>query len=207
MLIQRPFEALTPTLDGAVLQVLAGAGSQFSVSRVTALVEDASPSGVRKALNRLVEQGTVLRTSDGVAHLYRLNPDHLLADPIRDIARARERLRQRVVEHADTWEDPPHLLAIFGSAARGEMHAGSDLDVLAVGDTPDDGWLDNLGSLCEAMTSWTGNDARPLVLSTQELTSGEERVLVEIGRDAWVLFGDAALLRHARSVAAHGDAA
>lgn len=201
MLLQRPFEAVTPTLDGPVLQVLAGADTWFSVSRVTALVGDASVAGVRKALNRLTSQGLVRRHEDGVAYLYELNREHLLAGPVLEIARARDRLRERVIEHASRWDDPPRLLALFGSAARGHMHADSDLDVLAVADDPDDRWLDDLGSLCGAMASWTGNDARPLILTPHELTMGTDAVVREIGRDALVLFGDANLLHHVRSLA------
>ncbi len=200
MLLHRPFEAVTPTLDGPVLQVLAGADSRFSVSQVTALVGDASSAGVRKALNRLVGQGLVVREQAGVAYLYQLNREHLLAGPVLEIARVWENLCARVAEHASTWVVPPRLLALFGSAARGRMHPDSDLDVLAVGDEPDDRWLDDLGRLCEAMTEWTGNDARPLVLTPDELASDHEPVVVEIGRDARVLFGDATLLRHARQL-------
>lgn len=206
MLLQRPFDAVTPTLDGPVLQVLAGADTQFTVSRVTALVGGASTAGVRKALNRLVGQGLVARRGDGVAYLYELNRNHLLAGPVLEIARARETLRGRVAEHASTWPHPPLLLALFGSAARGQMHPDSDLDVLAVADDADDRWLDDLGSLCDAMTSWTGNDARPLVLAPDEFTSERHTVVVEIGRDALVLFGDATLLRHARRLAAQAGA-
>ncbi len=206
MLLQRPFEALTPTLDGPVLQVLAGADARFSVSRVSALVGDASTAGVRKVLNRLTSQGLVARHGDGVAYLYELNRDHLLAGPVLEVTRARELFRERVVDHASAWPHPPLLLALYGSAARGQMHPASDLDVLAVAADADDRWLDDLGNLCDAMTSWTGNDARPLVLNPDELTSGQDAVLVEIGRDASVLFGDAALLRHARRLAAEaGD--
>ena len=64
-----PFEALTPTLDGSVLQVLAGADTQFAVSRATALVGDTSIAGVRKSLSRLVGRGLVARRGDGVAYL------------------------------------------------------------------------------------------------------------------------------------------
>lgn len=204
MLLQRPFEAITPTLDGPVLQVLAGAEASFTVSRITTLVGDASPAGVRRVLRRLVDQGLVLREGDGVAHLFRLNRDHLLAGPVVEVARIRERLRERVAGHVEGWTVPPLLLVLFGSAARGEMAVGSDLDLLAVADEPDDGWLDDLGNLCGAMSAWTGNDTRPLVLATQELTTGEERVLVEIGRDGQVLVGDEALLRHARRLATTG---
>lgn len=206
MLLQRPFEAITPTLDGPVLQVLAGADTSFTVSRITALVGDASPAGVRRVLRRLVDQGLVRRESDGVAHLFRFNRDHLLAGPVVEVARTRERLRERVTEHVEGWAEPPMLLALFGSAARGEMAAGSDLDLLAVADDPDDAWLDDLGDLCGAMTSWTGNDTRPLVLTTHELTTGDERVLAEIGRDGQVLFGDEPLLLHARRLATSGAA-
>ena len=207
MLLQRPFTAITPTLDGPVLQVLAGADSRFSVSQVTRLVGDASAAGVRKALNRLVGQGMVLRESDGVAYLYRLNRNHLLAGPALEIARVGETLREWTAEHAHTWVVPPLLLALFGSAARGQMQPDSDLDVLAIADDPDDQWHDDLGRLCAAMTAWTGNDTRPLVLTVAELHAEHEPVVAEIGRDARVLFGDASLLQHARHRALRSGAA
>lgn len=87
------------------------------------------------------------------------------------------------------------------------MHPDSDLDLLAVADEPDDRWVDDVGRLCEAMTAWTGNDARPLVLTPDELASGDEPVLAQIGRDARVLFGDATLLHHARLLASRSGAA
>jgi len=207
MLLHRPFAAVTPTLDGPVLQVLAGADSRFSVSQVTALVGDASSAGIRKALNRLVNHGLVVREGDGVAYLYQLNREHLLAGPVLEIARAREALRERVAEHANTWPVPPRLLALFGSAARGQMHPGSDLDLLAIADEPDDRWLDDLGRLCETMTAWTGNDTRSLVLTVDELASDHEPVVAELGRDAQVLFGDATLLDRARRLASRIGAA
>jgi predicted nucleotidyltransferase len=205
-LLHRPFQAVTPTLDGSVLQVLAGADARFSVSTVTTLIGDASSAGIRKALNRLVSQGLVTRESDGVAHLYRLNREHLLASPVLEIARAREALRERVVDYVSEWPVPPRLLALFGSAARGEMHLDSDLDLLVVADDPDDRWLDELSGLCGAMSAWTGNDTRPLLLTPHELAT-DEPVVAEIGRDAKVLFGDATLLRHARHLAARAGAA
>ena len=87
------------------------------------------------------------------------------------------------------------------------MHPDSDLDVLAVADDADDRWLDDLGSLGDAMMSLTGNETRPLVLAPDELTSERDAVLVEIGRDAQVLFGEPAFLRHARRLAAKANTA
>lgn len=171
------------------------------------MVGDASSAGVRKALNRLVSQVLVVREGDGVAYLYQLNREHLLAGPVLEIARAREILRERVAAHISTWVVPPRLFALFGSAARGQMHTGSDLDLLAVADEPGDRWVDDLGRLCEAMTAWTGNDARPLVLAPEEFASGDEPALAQIGRDARVLVGDSTLLHHARLLASRSGAA
>lgn len=203
MRLQRPFEAITPTVDGAVLQVLAGADSTFTVSQVTTLVGDASPAGVRNVLNRLSEQGLVQRETDGVAYRYRLNRDHLLAGPVVAIAGARDELRWRTAALVEAWDEPASLVVLFGSAARGDMRVGSDLDVLVVGDGLDDHWWQQVDELATAMTAWTGNDTRPLTMTVDEFTerASDDAVLVQIGRDGRPLYGDESLLGPARAAA------
>lgn len=203
MRLHRPFEAITPTVDGAVLQVLAGADSTFTVSQVTTLVGDASPAGVRNVLNRLSEHGLVQRETDGVAHRYRLNRTHLLAEAVVAIAGARDELRRRTAALVEAWDEPARLVVLFGSAARGDMSVGSDLDVLVVGDGSDEHWWQQVDGLATAMTAWTGNDTRPLTMAVDEFTerASDDPVLVQIGRDGRTLYGDELLMRPARAAA------
>ena len=59
MLLDRPMLTISPTIDGDVLSVLARADAAFTAPKVQRLLERHSVPGVRKVLNRLVEQGIV----------------------------------------------------------------------------------------------------------------------------------------------------
>ena len=54
-----------------------------------------------------VRQALVVREGDGIANLYQLNREHLLAGPVLEIARAREILRERATAHISTWTVQP----------------------------------------------------------------------------------------------------
>ena len=132
MLLQRPFEALMPTLDGDVLFVLARADAAFTGEGVARLLPHASPDGVRKAAQRLVVHGVVTMEQVGRAYNYRLNRRHLLADAVLGVARSAEILRERVYDHVQGWPRLPEAVVLFGSAARGDMDVDSDIDLLVV---------------------------------------------------------------------------
>ena len=65
MNLSDPSQTITPTLDGAVLVVLARAGRPLTVGEVTAESVRGSEIGVRRCLARLVDQGIVRATADG----------------------------------------------------------------------------------------------------------------------------------------------
>ncbi len=166
MELQHPLAVITPTVDGAVLAVLAGAEAAFTGREVHRLVGRYSEAGVRNVLARLAEQGVVLVERAGPSYLYRLNRDHLAAPHIVALAglwtELLERLRQRLVD----WDPPPVFAALFGSAARGDMGPDSDIDLLLIRpndvDPDDRRWTDQLDSLVRDVSRWTGNDTRPL---------------------------------------------
>ena len=56
---RRPLSVVAPTLDGDVLGVLAGAEEEFTGRRIHQVLGHGSEAGVRKAADRLVEQGIV----------------------------------------------------------------------------------------------------------------------------------------------------
>jgi hypothetical protein len=184
--LARPFQVVTPTLDGDVLAVLAGADKAFSGREVERQVGHASHRGVQKTLARLVNQGIVLVDHVGGAYLYALNRRHLAAPSIEELAGFRLRLIRRMREAVASWEIPPVVAVLFGSAARGDADQYSDLDVLIVRpgrvDVEDDRWRAQLAFFQEEATGWTGNDARALELGEEELTA--ERLQESVVRDA-----------------------
>jgi len=194
MLLQRPFEALTPTLDGDCLAVLAGANSFFTVSQVQRVLDgERSLSGLRRALDRLAEHGVVRSERFGPAYAYALNREHLLAEAIIEVASAKTRLIDRVRDRVQSWEFPPVYAALFGSAARGDMRTGSDIDLFLVRPESADWerWTDAVHRLQADMISWTGNDTRVLEFSEQEAAEhgSTDQVVASVTRDGITLAG------------------
>lgn len=175
MQLNEPFATVTPTLDGDVLAVLARSDTAFTTGQLHRLVPSASEDGVRKVLRRLATQGIVLSDRVGNAYTYRLNRDHLAAEHVVGLANLTRVFLARLTAEFDDWDPPPVYAAVFGSAARGTMSVGSDIDLLLVrprGAHGDD-WDAQVQALAETVTRWTGNDARPLVLDEHDVGAGE----------------------------------
>ena len=187
-----PFRSISPTLDGDVLAVLAGAEEEFSGRRIHRLLGHGSEPGVRKAAERLVRQGVVLRSQAGRAKLYRLNRQHLAAAGIESLAAVRNELIARLRESIGGWGVAPLCVTLFGSAARGEAGTESDLDLLVIrhGAVDEDAteWREQLASLERAATAWTGNDTRIVEFGEEEVDMSGS-LLEEAIRDGIDLFG------------------
>jgi len=182
MQLDRPLAAITPTVDGDVLLVLARAVADFTPATVQRLSGRHSVDGVRKALNRLAEQGVVTSRSAGRAVLYSLNREHLLAPSIIEMADIGREFAKRIADQVGGWQVAPVLVAIFGSAASGHMRPDSDVDLLVVRsdhvDPDSASWRSQIIDLEQAVTAWTGNDARVLEFSlTEAQRRPNERVL------------------------------
>lgn len=195
-----PLRVVSPTLDGDVLVVLAGADEEFSGRRIHRLVGHGSEPGVRKAVERLVDQGIVLRRQAGQAKLYRLNREHVCAEAVELLVEARSQLVAWLQEAIASWQVVPCSAAVFGSVARSKAGPDSDLDLLVVRpshvDEEDATWQGQLGVLQRSATAWTGNDTRIVELGEGELAQAEP-LLSEVVRDGIELFGSLDLLRDA----------
>ncbi|MCB1026342.1 MAG: nucleotidyltransferase domain-containing protein [Microthrixaceae bacterium] len=213
MNLGRPFAVVTPTLDGDVLQVLAGAKASFTAPQVHRLVEGWSESGVRRTLHRLVEQGIVRSDTVGRTAAYRLNRRHLAADHVIGIAQLRVRLLEAIAVEVDGWDPWPSGVALFGSAATGAMTTKSDIDVFVVrpvgtrgeempmSEADDERWEGQVAELSRLIGEWTGNDARVLVFTDREVFSAArsgaplEPVLADIAEHGIWVVGSSADLR------------
>jgi predicted nucleotidyltransferase len=198
----RPLAVITPTLDADVLAVLAGADGEFTGRQVHQLLGRHSERGVRNTLQRLVEQGIATRRRVGSADLYRLNRDHLAAAHIEALAGLRADLLRRIRELLESWAPTAEYVALFGSAARGDMRPDSDIDLFVVRpagvDAEDHTWRQQLALLTEQVTGWTGNDTRVLEMDATEVTEGlaeGERVLRDVQNEGIVLHGSPSRLR------------
>jgi predicted nucleotidyltransferase len=203
---RRPIEAVTPTLDGDVLRVLARADAEMTGRQIRRLAGHGSYQGVRNAADRLTRQGVVTRRAVGNAHLYRLNREHVAALWIEGLASLPEQIVERLRSLIEAWAQPPVLAMLFGSVATGRATPESDLDLLIVRpdgcgpDTPT--WRDQIAGLEANATAWTGNDARVVEFSEDELEQGEIKPLLRDAlRDGIELYGTPRQLRQrARAV-------
>lgn len=177
-----PFRAVTPTLDGEVLAVLAGAHDEFTGRQVHRLARRGSAAGIQRALERLSDEGIVLRRQAGRAYLYQLNRDHLAADAVVQLASVRTRLVDRLRDEIGRWKPPASFAALFGSTARGDSTTASDVDVVVVRahgvDADDPAWRANLDGLAQAAGRWTGNDLRVLEIAEGDLALAHRPAVV-----------------------------
>lgn len=157
--VSSPISSVVPSLDGPILAVLCGVRAPLSTAEVTRLTEVASYSGVRKALDRLVRSGVVLEVPGGVV----LNREHLASPAIELLASLYGTLFERLRQLASSWHNVA-LLGVFGSAARRDGDASSDIDVLLVVDDSDQQQYSEI--LAERILAWTGNRAHVIAVST-----------------------------------------
>ncbi|HVB51612.1 MAG TPA: hypothetical protein VND89_07770 [Acidimicrobiales bacterium] len=132
MNLSDPTSAVTSTLDGPVLAVLALAGKPLTVSEVAGNAVRGSEIGIRKSLGRLVAQGIVTSTELGNVRVYNLNRDHVAAKVAFDLAGLRSTIWQRTAREIEKWSVRPLYASVFGSAARQDGDTQSDIDLLLV---------------------------------------------------------------------------
>lgn len=179
MNVSRPYGVVSHPLDGAVLHALAGTTGGLTGRNVARLAREGTQQGIGKALRRLVDEGVVDREEVGNAYLYRLNRSHLAAAPIEQLVNLRREFLNRIAEAFARWESPPVHASMFGSAARGDGDAGSDIDLFVVRpqgvDAEDPTWRRQVERLASDVMRWTGNRASIADVSDRDLPELVER--------------------------------
>jgi predicted nucleotidyltransferase len=194
--VSRPLAAISPGVDADVLTVLAGSTKSRS-GRELARYAGRSNTGVQHVLDRLVEHGLVNRQDAGRTFLYTLNYDHLLAPVVQQMAGVRLELIERLRDAIAGWKTPPAHASLFGSAARGDGDARSDIDLLIVRsanvDPDSDDWRKQVDGLTDSVRRWTGNHAGIIEVPEGELSrlrKDQSPVVDEIREDAVDLAGE-----------------
>lgn len=200
-----PLHTLVPSLDSAVLEVLAGTESGLSATTIAKLAPRGSRQGQYTVLTRLVHHGLVLADPSSTGALYRLNRDHVLAPAVLAAVGARQEILRRLT---DAVVDLGHVecAAVYGSFARREAGVDSDVDLLLVieQDADTDEWRSGLASVEDQFVSWTGNRLEPLVLTVDALArtvrageplvqSWKQEALTVHGRELRTLVAELAL--------------
>lgn len=203
--LSHPLDAVTHGIDGRILEALSGADAAFTGRQVHALVGSGSAAGVQLGLDRLTHQGLVLAEPAGRAILYRLNADHLAAPHIQALVQLRRELIRQLKSHFQAWEPAPSAAYLYGSTARRESTAESDIDLLVVrprdvdADAP--AWRAQVDRLSRMVTVWTGNEAQVVEFSDDEAGSMADRdaLLASIRGEGILLVGDDGLFRSEES--------
>ena len=180
----QPFRAMTPTLDGPVLRVLARTTQSLTRQQVADLVGEASEAGVRKVLRRLAEQGLVIEQRIGTYYTYVGNREHILWPAVEVVMSAADRLDAAIREHVEAWEIPALSVELFGSVAAGTSTADSDVDLMIYRPFLTDDrlalWDIQVAELRMAVQRWTGNACEILEIDPRalvEMAAEDEPVL------------------------------
>jgi predicted nucleotidyltransferase len=164
--LSEPIAAIVPTLDGPALRVLAATSASASARELHRRAGVGSEDGLRRSLNRLTHQGVVTAERVGQSVQYLLNREHVAFPAVELLVGMRRELLARIAEHTRSWEPAPRFVGVYGSAARGDGDAESDIDLLVIAEAVDD---DAVASLADRVVAWSGNRASITVLTPTEL--------------------------------------
>ena len=128
---RRPVEALIPDAQGRILATLARTTEELTLSTLADL-SGVSLAHAARIVPRLVDLGVVERRDVPPAVLVRLVPEHLAARAVLGLADLRHAFLEELREHARSLDPAPVNVTVFGSFARGDDDAASDIDVVVV---------------------------------------------------------------------------
>jgi predicted nucleotidyltransferase len=165
--------SLIPSLDSAVLEVLAGTESGLSASQIARLSARGTRAGQGVVLDRLVQHGLVLAERANTGYLFRLNRAHVLTPAVLAAVGARREILDRLTIAAAALTPAPISAALYGSFVRRQAGPDSDLNLLLVLDDAldrhADAWQSQLEELERQVLDWTGNRLGVLQLSHRQL--------------------------------------
>jgi len=190
-----PVQAVIPGAQGRVLAVLAETSAELNL-RTIARLAGVSVAQASRVLPLLVELGLVERREVPPSSLFRLERTNVAARAVIDLARSRDTVLDAIGDAAKLMPVVPASIIVFGSFARGEAGAQSDIDAVVVrpddASDDDDAWATSLEDWRRKVRTITGNSVEVLEISRVEAGSrlaSKSRLWRDIVRDGVAVHG------------------
>jgi predicted nucleotidyltransferase len=201
---RRPVEAVIPGSRGRVLAVLAATTAELNL-RTIARLAGISVAQASRVLPDLVALGVVERREVPPSPMLRLVPEHVAARALAVLVDARGVVAAEMARRAAEMSPPPTSVVVFGSFARGDDDAASDIDVIVVRPSgrEDDEWAEQLDRWRREVGRVAGREVEVVDVGADEASSGlssSRPLWRDVRRDGHVVFGQA-VDELARSVA------
>jgi predicted nucleotidyltransferase len=181
----RPVEAIIPGATGRLLATLSRVGAELPVSTLASIagVGRTRASGI---IGELAALGIVERREIGRMVTVSLARHSAAGEVIDRLAHLGTEVIARLRSLAAELEPAPETLLVFGSFARGEADAGSDLDVLAVRSpsADPDKWATALSVFADQAHQLAGNRVQVLDYDLGDLRR-KAGPKAKVGRDFW----------------------
>lgn len=171
MIINKPHAGLLSDSMAAVLRTLAWSSRGRSGRALASECPGVSVAQVNNMIRRLEQLGIVRSESVPPAKRYFLNREHILTKPLLEIAAGKwEAIK--LLEQLFSGFPGLDSVILFGSVARGDDTAESDVDVLLLFDYDTDDQIDHatLSELCYQYWSRTGNELNYIANIMSEVT-------------------------------------
>ncbi len=180
-----------------LLRALSSRASPATAAQLRRAAATGTEAGVRRALDRLALHGLVTTEEIGDRVVYFLNRDHVLYPAATALLRAEDELPRRLRGEISAWQIPPVAAALYGSAARRDGDAGSDIDILLVRPASlrsreRELWNDQVHRLRGLVQLWAGNRCQVTdrsVAALRRLSRAREPIVGEWRKDALSLAG------------------
>jgi predicted nucleotidyltransferase len=202
---RQPVEAVIPDAQGRILATLARTTQELSLSALAQL-SGVSLAHVARVVPRLVELGAVERRDVPPTVLVRLVPEHLASRAILMLTDLRHAFLHALRETAQRLDPAPVNVTLFGSFARGDDDAQSDVDVVVVRpssvDEDDAAWAESIARWEAHVRRISGNAVNHI-----EVGEGEAAKLMKSRRPLWQAIRSEGIILQGRSLVDLGAAA
>jgi predicted nucleotidyltransferase len=193
----RPVQALIPGAQGQILGVLAETTTQLNLTTISQLA-GVSLAQASRVLPELVHLGLVERVEAPPSALFRLMDENLVGRLVRSMTDLRYLALGAVRDCSALQKPRPELVIVFGSFARGEADADSDLDLVIVRpadiDDYDSAWAESIVCLNRDLTRALGNPVNILEVGANDLQrrlKSRSELWKSIRAEGIVVYGDA----------------